>query len=60
MWLSRYEIEQIGNRVNRAYLKLPSLAGQAIQRIEPNALLVSSAASLWISATFPMMAVPLE
>lgn len=34
-WLSHNDIEQIGMRVNKAYKKLPSLAGQCIQRVEP-------------------------
>lgn len=38
MRLSRYEIEQIGNRVHRAYRRLPSLKGQPVQRIEPERL----------------------
>lgn len=38
MWLSRNDIEQIGNRVNRAYLKLPALRGQEIKFIEPERL----------------------
>lgn len=38
MWLSRNDIEQIGNRVNRAYFRLPDLRGQEIKRIEPERL----------------------
>ena len=39
MYLSRYDIEAIANRVITAYKKLPALCGQQIKRIQPELLI---------------------